>query len=105
MVTVGVGRVVISVPAAAAAGDVGDEGPFGAARDVGPGVAEGTISVAASDVAVVNVGLVINPGADGLHGETMTTPVNARQTVDHGWVTYSSAVNGVCLVLWPTETA
>jgi hypothetical protein len=96
--------VVVSVPTAGAAGDVGDEGPFGAARDVGPGVAEGTISVAASDVAVMNVGHVINPGADGLHGETMTTPVNERQTVGHGWVTYSSVVDGVCLVLWPRET-
>src|SRR5947209_19148743 len=71
VVAVGVGRVVISVPAAPAAGDVSDEGPFGAARDVGPGVAEGTVSVAASDIAVVDVGFAVDPSAHGLHGKTM----------------------------------
>jgi hypothetical protein len=52
-----------SMPAAPAAGYVGDEGPFGAARDVGPGVAKGTVSVATSDVAVVDLGHVLKPRA------------------------------------------
>lgn len=59
--------MVISMPAAPAAGYVGDKGPFGAPRDVGPGVAEGTVSVAASDVTVVDVGHVINPRAPMPH--------------------------------------
>lgn len=56
--------MIFSEPAAFAAGYVGDEGPFGASDDVGPGVTEGTVAVAASNVPVMNVGHVISPRAD-----------------------------------------
>ena len=71
------GRMVHSVPATSAAGQVGDEGSFGAAHDVGPGIAEGTVPVATSDVAMVGVGQAIRP--DPSHGATMTTTVKGRQ--------------------------
>lgn len=102
VVAVRVGRVAISEPAAPAAGYVGDEGSFGASRDVGPGIAQGTVSVAASDVPMVDVCGVIKPRADASHRETMTTTVNEEQAVGHGWVT--ARCRWVCLGLWPRET-
>lgn len=75
VVAVGVGWVVVSEPAALAAGCVGDEGSFRASCDVGPGIAEGAVSVAASDVAVVDVDHVISPCADATSMETLTIAV------------------------------
>jgi hypothetical protein len=69
VVTVRVGRVTIAAPATPAAGYVGNEGPFGASPDVGPGVAEGTVSVATGDIAVMGVGHVISSPLPMLHGQ------------------------------------
>jgi hypothetical protein len=77
----------VSKPAASAAGYVGEEGSFGASCDVGPGIAQGAVSVAASDVAAVGVRHVISPDADAPHTETMATTVKKGQQLGHGWVT------------------
>lgn len=60
VITVRVYWVIVSEPAAATAGHVGDEGQFGASSYVGPAVAESTVSIATSDVPVVNFGHLIN---------------------------------------------
>ena len=78
-VAVGVRGVVVSEPSASAAGHVGDEGSFSASCDVGPGVAQDAVSVAASDVATVGFGVVISLRADTPHRPTMATTVKERQ--------------------------
>ncbi|PZS12098.1 MAG: hypothetical protein DLM60_23165 [Pseudonocardiales bacterium] len=76
VVAVGVGWVGVPEPAASAAGQVGDEGSFGASCDVGPDVAHGSISIPAGDVAAVDVRNAISPHADAPHAKTMATKVN-----------------------------
>jgi hypothetical protein len=78
-VAVRVRGVVVSEPSASAAGHVGDEGSFSASCDVGPGVAQDAVSVAAGDVATVGFGVVISLRADTPHRQTMATTVKERQ--------------------------
>lgn len=59
-VAVRIRGVVLSEPAASAAGYVGDECSFGASGDVGPFVTEGTVSITACDVPRVGVGHVLS---------------------------------------------
>jgi hypothetical protein len=59
-VAVRIWGVVLSEPAASAAGYIGDERSFGASGDVGPFVTEGTVSVTACDVPMVGVGHVLS---------------------------------------------
>ena len=53
-------QVAPSKPAASATGYGGEKSSFGASRDVSPVVAEGAVSVAASDIPVVDVGHVLS---------------------------------------------
>jgi hypothetical protein len=59
-VAVWIWGMVLSEPAASAAGYIGDERSFGASGDVGPFVTEGTVPVTACDVPMVGVGHVLS---------------------------------------------
>ena len=88
-VTVRAGRVIIAAPATSAAGYVSDKGPLGASPDVGPGVAEGAVPVATSDIAMMGVG----------HGHQLPVADAARLatiSVDHDVSAKSRQTNGHC---------
>ena len=84
VIAVGVRRLVVSEPAAPAAGDVGDKRSFSAACDVSPGVAEGAVSVAPSDIAMVSAGHNQPPADAYPYMQTMTLVVREGQRLAPG---------------------
>jgi hypothetical protein len=67
-----------------------------AACDVGPGAAQGAVSVATGGVAMVRSAPVTSSRADVAHVTTVVITVNEWQTISHRWVTTRGLMGYIC---------